>query len=169
MSKSQELLEELKFVDGNARNIMKGDNTLVNQIDTLKGVLQKKRLGTGSNYQSMGDAVDADGKIKPLVGCDDNMNMPKPEKTSAATQFIQKAASEGLDEGKLGEPYKVDAEEYAVAQKHLKKGYKYFVKVPEDDRLIYFRYVQDVGPYMRDNYPNSKMEDSGYIKDMVKE
>jgi hypothetical protein len=168
-SKARKFIEELEFSEGpkqpeGSSDII--DDKLNKEVTILQGILAKKGLGDKATFQTANGAMI---NILALGAKNDEVGVKPPEKeitpepaaTSSAAKVIGAASSICATES-----YKVSKDELVIAQKMKDKGYKYFVKVPEDDRLLYFRYVQDVGPFMRDSYPNSKIEASGYIKNL---
>ena len=75
-----------------------------------------------------------------------------------------------IGKGREWEMKKIQAspEEFRVAREMREKGYSYSVKFYGDERFLHFKNMMDVGSVLRD-FPNSKMEWSGEIGNIVLE
>ncbi len=54
-----------------------------------------------------------------------------------------------------------------VAQSMKDKGYAYFVQMEDDDRCLYFKTVEEIGPFLRDVYSEGKIVRSGPIDRVI--
>lgn len=172
---AKKIIEDLKFMDGpkqpeGSSDII--DDKLNKEVTILQGILMNKKLGTNASLQTGNGAMI---NILALGAKNDEVGATPPEKKepeekkpeddkdkcTAAAKVIGAASSIGATES-----YKVSKNEYAIAQKMKAKGYKYAMKVPGDERLLFFKSSMDVGPHLRSE-KDLKPEWNGSIEDLV--
>lgn len=175
MNKAKKLIEDIKGVGAEDR--------LKKDADLVTTVLQKKRVGNGAYMQTQAGTVialgaqnDAPADQLPPEDSDNEEETPSdlhPLGTpveqggcgqSAAQRIIGNVASFYASEG-MRELFGVSKDELKVAKKMKDKGYVYALKMPGDDRLMYFKSASDVGPFLRDD--GGKPEWNGKIEDLL--
>lgn len=161
---AKKIIEDLKFMDGpkpESGDII--DDKLNKEVTILQGILMNKKLGANASLQTGNGAMV---NILALGAKNDEVGATPPEKKKpegcpSAAKVIGAAASIGATES-----YKVSKNEYAIAQKMKAKGYKYAMKVPGDERLLFFKSSMDVGPHLRSE-KDLKPEWNGPIEDLT--